>query len=398
MFDHKAFRKPVALTLGVSLLFLAGCQSLAGSGGHLAADSAENAEATALPANAEIRPYLQNVTTDGITILWRSARKTKGEVTITGPDGRSQTLSEPGAVQDHRVRLTGLQPATTYRYAVTQDGKPVWTSEFITARPRGQNGFTFGVMGDMGKGTPAQFAIARQLAQYDPEFTLLTGDIVYFRGAEGDYLPKYFKPYQDLIDDQVFFPTLGNHDILTWLGKPYFRFFELPTGNIESASRYYQFSYGDVDFFGLDSNQAFTKILPQYRWVNAALEASTAKWKVVFFHHPPFSAGKHGDDKGVKEHLVPLFEKHGVDVVFAGHEHNYERIKPMRLHERSGRPITYIVTGGGGTDLRPVGKNENTAYSESIHHFMGVKVENDRISIQAIDQGGRVFDSTVVTK
>ncbi len=397
MFDRLASRKPVALALGVSLLLLGGCQSLSGSGGRLATE-AESAEATALPSNAEIRPYLQNVTVDGITILWRSAKKGLGEVTITGPDGRAQRFPEAGATQDHRIRLTNLHPATTYRYSVTQDGRPVWTSEFKTARPRGQNGFTFGVMGDMGKGTPEQFAIAKQLAQYDPEFTLLTGDIVYFRGAEGDYLPKYFKPYQDLIDDQVFFPTLGNHDILTWLGKPYFRFFELPTGNVEAAGRYYQFSYGDVDFFGLDSNQAFTKLLPQYRWVKAALEGSTAKWKVVFFHHPPYSAGKHGDDKGVKEHLVPLFEKYGVDVVFAGHEHNYERIKPMREFESSGRPITYIVTGGGGTDLRPVGKNARTAYSESIHHFMGVTVDDQRISIQAIDQGGRVFDSTVVTK
>lgn len=392
-----ATRKSIALALGVSLLFLGGCQSFAGSGAQLATE-ANTAEATALPANAEIRPYLQNVTTEGITVLWRSARKGVGELALTGPDGRVQHFSEPGAVKDHRIRLSGLQSATTYRYSVSMDGKPVWTSTFQTARPRGQNDFSFGVMGDMGKGTPAQFAIARQLAQYNPEFTLLTGDIVYFRGAEGDYLPKYFKPYQDLIDNQVFFPTLGNHDILTWLGKPYFRFFELPTGNVEAAGRYYQFSYGDVDFFGLDSNQAFTKLLPQYRWVKAALAESTAKWKIVFFHHPPYSAGKHGDDKGVKTHLVPLFEQYGVDVVFAGHEHNYERTKPLREYESAGRPITYIVTGGGGTDLRPVGKNARTAYSESIHHFMGVKVEDQRISIQAIDQGGRVFDATVVTK
>lgn len=397
MLRSSVFRKPAALALSASLLVLGGCQNLSGSGGQLATES-ESAEATALPANAEIRPYLQNATPDGITLLWRSAKKGVGEVSITAPDGSTQHFSEPGATQDHRIRITGLHGGAAYRYAVTMDGRPIWTSTFRTARPRGQNGFTFGVMGDMGKGSPEQFAIANQLARYSPEFTLLTGDIVYFRGAEGDYLPKYFKPYQDLIDDQVFFPTLGNHDILTWLGKPYFRFFELPTGNVEAAGRYYQFSYGDVDFFGLDSNQAFTKILPQYRWVKAALAESSAKWKIVFFHHPPYSAGKHGDDKGVKEHLVPLFETYGVDVVFAGHEHNYERIKPMREAADGGRPITYIVTGGGGTDLRPVGKNERTAYSESIHHFMGVKVEDRQISIQAIDQGGRVFDATVVSK
>ncbi len=389
--------KPVAIALGISLLLLSGCQNAVGSGGRFATES-ESAEATDLPDNAEIRPYLQNVTTEGITILWRSAAKGVGEVTLTGPDGEVRRFTEAGAAQDHRIRLSDLHPATTYRYAVAQAGKPVWTSTLTTARPRGQNGFTFGVMGDMGKGSPEQFAIAKQLAQFGPEFTLLTGDIVYFRGAEGDYLPKYFKPYQDLIDDQVFFPVLGNHDILTWLGKPYFRFFDLPTGNVEAAGRYYQFSYGDVDFFGLDSNQAFTKILPQYRWIKSALEASTAKWKIVFFHHPPYSAGKHGDDKTVQEHLVPLFETYGVDVVFAGHEHNYERIKPVRQFESAGRPITYIVTGGGGTDLRPVGKNERTAYSQSIHHFMGVKVEDQRIAIQAIDQAGRVFDAVEVTK
>lgn len=391
-----AKRPPVALALGFSLL-LAGCQSVSGAGSQLATEE-QSAEATKLPSNAEIRPYLQNVTSEGITVLWRSAKKELGEVTVTAPGGQSRRLEEPGSGQDHRVRISGLQPATTYRYTVSQAGRQVWSSSFTTAHPRGRNGFTFGVMGDMGKGTPEQFAIARELGKFDPDFTLLTGDIVYFRGAEGDYLPKYFKPYQDLIDDQVFFPTLGNHDILTWLGKPYFRFFELPTGTAEAASRYYQFSYGDVDFFGLDSNQAFTKLLPQYRWVKGALAESTAKWKVVFFHHPPYSSGKHGDDKGVKEHLVPLFEQYGVDVVFAGHEHNYERTKPIKEFDSTARPITYIVTGGGGTDLRPVGKKEFTAYSESIHHFMGVRVEDRAITIQAIDQGGRVFDSTVVTK
>ena len=127
--------------------------------------------------------------------------------------------------------------------------------------------------------------------------------------------------------------TLGNHDVRVDGGRYEF-------GPLGMPGRYYQRRVGDVSLFLLDSNNLGPA---QLRWLDGALRRTDAVWKVVAFHHPPFSCGGYLGDQRVRRALVPLFERRDVDLVLSGHDHNYQRFR------RAG--VTYVVHGGGGARL-----------------------------------------------
>ena len=118
---------------------------------------------------------------------------------------------------------------------------------------------------------------------------------------------------------------------------------------------YYSFDWGNVHFVGLDTELTGPE---QAAWLDADLAATDKPWKIVFGHKPPYSSGEHGSDGAFRNHFVPLIEKHGVQLVLNGHEHDYERTRPIEN-------VTYVVTGGGGRHLRSVGTSGFTAYSGS---------------------------------
>src|SRR5690606_2753983 len=135
--------------------------------------------------------------------------------------------------------------------------------------------------------------------------------------SPSDFVRKFERPYKPVLDAGVqFYATLGNHD------EPAQRFYKPFNMN---GNRYYAFDKDDVDFFVLDS----TYVTPaQVTWLGEALERSDAGWKIAYFHHPIYSSGeKHGSETDLRVLVEPLFIRHGVDVVFAGHEHFYERLK-----------------------------------------------------------------------
>ena len=126
----------------------------------------------------------------------------------------------------------------------------------------------------------------------------------------------------------------------------------------------------------------------QRSWLEADLAASDAPFTVVVLHRPPFSSGSHGSSDGVRDAFVPLFADR-VDLVLAGHDHDYER-----THAIDG--VTYIVTGGGGIGTRAVGDSEFTALSVQVAHFVHVSVDENEIRVVAIDGIGESFDSIVI--
>jgi 3',5'-cyclic AMP phosphodiesterase CpdA len=129
----------------------------------------------------------------------------------------------------------------------------------------------------------------------------------------------------------------------------------------------------------------------QAAWLEADLSRSELPWTVVYSHVPPFSSGAHGDSATFKKVFVPILEKHGVDLVLSGHEHNYERFKPIG-------GIHYVVTGGGGRYTREVGAGSKTAFSESVLHFVYVEVASNQLEMHAIDGMGTEFDSLLIDK
>ncbi len=244
----------------------------------------------------------------------------------------------------------------------------------------------FAVIGDTGTGGIDQWRLAQQLiavhSKFPFEFVLMTGDNMYGSETEQDYVNKFEAPYKQLLDAGVkFYASLGNHDDTD---QVFYEPFNM------GGKRFYSFRpKADFRVYALDSNYMSEE---QMAWLEKELDDSTSRWKVAFFHHPPYSTGgRHGSDVQLRQALEPLFIKHGVDVVFTGHEHFYERIKPQQ-------GIHYFVTGGGGKLRRgDIGGGELHAKGfDQGFHFMLIEVAGDAMHFQVITEVGKTVDSGVI--
>jgi hypothetical protein len=255
--------------------------------------------------------------------------------------------------------------------------------------PRKDGSVRFAVLGDTGTGGSAQQKVANQIAAahaaYPFEFVLLLGDNLYGSEGQDDYEEKFARPYKPLLDAGVkFYAALGNHD------DPSQRLYKLFNMNGE---RFYSFKapQGSVRFFALDSNYMLQE---QLTWLEKELAASDSDWKIAFFHHPIYSSGdKHGSDLELRKQIEPLFLKHGVSVVFTGHEHFYERLKPQH-------GIHYIISGAGAKLRRgDIGKSDMTAKGfDQGYTFMLIEIIGDEMHFQTISEVGKTVDSGVLKR
>ena len=127
----------------------------------------------------------------------------------------------------------------------------------------------------------------------------------------------------------------------------------------------------------------------QLTWLADRLTCSENRWQVVYMHHPPYSSGAHGSDLELRGAIESTLVTGGADIVFTGHDHSYERTIPQR-------GVTYVVTGGGGARIRPVGHSDFTAVSEADLHFVLVKVANGSMRVTALDGDGEQLDDFVL--
>ena len=250
----------------------------------------------------------------------------------------------------------------------------------------------FAVIGDYGADGPAEAAVATRLKSWHPEFVITLGDNNYDSGAEATIENNIFKHYGEFITDDAtttrFFPSLGNHDWYTAGALPYFAHFVLP-GN----ERYYDFVRGDVHFFVINSDppsepDGVTADSVQAHWLRDGLAASKATWKIVYFHHPPYSSGFHGSSTFMQW----PFALWGADVVLAGHEHNYERLVV------GGMP--YFVNGLGGKTKRdctvptPVDLQDKSRICyDNDYGAMLVEASAESMSFKFIAQDAALIDS-----
>jgi 3',5'-cyclic AMP phosphodiesterase CpdA len=241
----------------------------------------------------------------------------------------------------------------------------------------------FAVIGDSGTGDSAEFQVGQELEQYRQrvgfDFVIMLGDNIYDNHSPDDFTKKFELPFKPLLDAGVkFYASLGNHDDpnVERLYKPF---------NM-GGERYYVFKKGDVAFFVLDSNYMDPT---QLAWLEKNLQSSQAKWKIAYFHHPLYSDGKaHGPDLDLRARIAPLFQKYGVNVVFSGHEHMYERIKPED-------GIAYFISGNSGKlmdhNLRPSPLMQ--AGLDTDRGFMLIEISGDKMYFQAISRTGKTVDS-----
>jgi 3',5'-cyclic AMP phosphodiesterase CpdA len=297
-----------------------------------------------------------------------------------------QDPADPSGLQ-WIARLTELEPGALYCYALDELSEP---AGFRTApSPLANAPVRFVVFGDSGKEGERQAAVRAQLDTVPFDLMLHTGDIVYGDAGLARYERDFFGAYAELLKNVPVFPTIGNHEYQNDRGAPYRQVFALPeNGGADGAERWYSFDWGDVHFVALDTEQVGDA---QSAWLAQDLANNQLPWKVVYLHRPPYSSGYHGSSPAVRKAFSALFEEHGVQVVFAGHDHDYERTRVIN-------GVTYIVTGGGGHSTRSVGRSAFTAFSEDVLHFVYGEVKGDTLLLHAIDATGREFDSARIPR
>jgi 3',5'-cyclic AMP phosphodiesterase CpdA len=245
------------------------------------------------------------------------------------------------------VILDDLEPATLYYYKVSGlDEKEFY---FKTAPTEGEaRPVRVWILGDSGSGDERAEKVRDAFYQFNEgpgtDLILLLGDAAYDLGSDADYQEAFFEMYPDTLATTPVISAPGNHDFKTDLGAPYFEIFSLPvdgkTGGLASGTEsYYSFNFANIHFVSLDTEISDRSPDGEmYQWLVADLKANNQDWTVVFFHHPLYSKGRHdSDNKGssmayLREHYTPVFETYGVDLIFSGHNHNYERSFPLFGH------------------------------------------------------------------
>jgi hypothetical protein len=249
------------------------------------------------------------------------------------------------------------------------------------ALPLKDGSVRFAVMGDTGTADREQYETGAQMAAFHAKFpftfVIMVGDNLYGSERPQDFASKFEKPYHALIDAKVeFYAALGNHDDPN---QRYYKLFGM------GGERYYTFKKGNAEFFVLDSNYMNPE---QLSWLDKELSGSRADWKIAYFHHPLYSNGMHGSETDLRSVLEPIFVKYNVNVVFAGHEHFYERIKPQH-------GIYYFIDGSGG-QLRKgdVHRDALTDVAfDTDYTFMLVEIVDKNLYFQTISRTGKTVDS-----
>ena len=262
---------------------------------------------------------------------------------------------------------------------------PLYAQELTL--PLKKDSVRFAAIGDMGNGNKEQFDVAGQMLSYRGKFpfgfVLMLGDDLIGGHAPTDYQSKFELPYKPLLDAGVeFYAVLGNHDISN---ERFYKLFNM------GGQQYYTYRKGNVRFFALDSNYMTPQELT---WLEKELQNAGSDWRICYFHHPLYSSGSfHGSATELRLLLEPLFVKYGVQVVFAGHEHVYERVKPQK-------GITYFTEGASGelrkgnlrkTDLTAVGYDQDRS-------FMLVEVAGDELYFQTVSRTGQTVDSGMIRR
>ncbi len=334
--------------------------------------------------------YLQRVEANQITVMWETNVDGFGVVEFgTAADSLNQAAYSPQlADSHHEVVLTDLQPDTRYWYRVRTQlvgGATDLLGDVRSFRTAVEPGtaFSFMAYGDNRTQSDVHTRLINRMWQdahdEDVRFLVSTGDLVTNASPWDEWQTEFFEPALPLMGDIPYYTSLGNHE---GNHESYYYYLDLP-GN----ESWYSTEYGDLELFAINSSAPYDAESPQGQWLDAALSESTSTWKAVFFHHPPYACtpSRKPGDLGIQEHVVPVLERHGVQLALLGHDHLYGRSRTLN-------GVTYVITGGGGAPQYPSEPDEINEICRTEYHYCIVDVEPNELRLRAIGIDGDLID------
>lgn len=416
-------------------------------------------------------PYLQSATSNSIIIRWRTNVATRSRVRYGADTNHlDKSVDDNSLVIEHQLKLTGLTAETRYFYSIgslqdtLQFGKDNY---FTTLPPAGKEGYyRVGVFGDCGLNSINQYMVRDAFVNYLGNNYLnawiLLGDNAYNDGLDAEFQAKFFNVYKDkLLKKYPLFPAPGNHDYHDIDFKAgyaqmnhhtaYYQNFTMPvngeSGGVPSHNpSFYSFDIGNIHFLSLDSYgmeenkyMLYDTAGPQAQWIKKDLEANKNKgWVVAYWHHPPYTMGSHNSDEeselgDVREKLLPILERYGVDLVLCGHSHVYERTRLMKgyfgkeadfnekkynlgsssglndgstnadpyIKDASNQGTVYVVTGSAG----PVGGIQKSFPHAAMYYSNGtiggatmLEVQGNKLEVKWICADGVIRDHFTMMK
>ncbi len=353
-------------------------------------------------------PMVQQVTQDGFALFWRVHPEQPSQVSLrssgtTQPAG--DPLVSPQSAGGNIATFSGLLPGHTYDYEISCRGRTL-AGHTVRTAPAHARGFRFLAFGDSGTGGWWQNRLADGMAGWRPDLILHTGDLIYPHGRIEDNHRKFFQPYAGLLAEIPVYVSLGNHEYkLPGADPPDQPFVFPPNGpKGQPPEHHFWFDYAGARFVAIDSNndEAFFRevVAP---WLDEVLGSAGERWKIVFFHEPVYTHGKYPPAAKLLNTIVPVMDRRGVELVLCGHNHMYERTRPLRGGGivPDGQGTVYITTGAGGANLaeaRLPMPETIAAWNDRQHSFTVADVAADRIVLRQMGVWGGLLDECHVLR
>jgi len=404
-------------------------------------------------------PYLQSGTTSSIIIKWRTSTPVSSKVLYgTHSDNLNKEVILSEKVVDHEVKIEELKAHTKYYYAVGTEEEMLTEDDptyyFISAPEKDYPEVVhIWATGDFGTGDRepenVKNAYMKFRRDHHTDVWLMLGDIAYYYGKDEEFQKSIFgDTYKYMMRNTVIWPTPGNHDMRSADSEtetgPYYDIFTVPTkgevgGEPSDTEAYYSYNYGDIHFISMDSEDTPRQVFSDMaRWLQRDLQQDDHNWKIVYFHHPPYTKGSHNSDmdldshgrmKEMRENILPILEDYGVDLVLSGHSHIYERSylikghygyskdfdpdsmiiqydnekkknKSAFLKKEDNYGTVYIVCGVSGS-RPPVGTCNHPAMAVckgNSHGSMSIEIRDNLLLGVFVDEFGKTKDSFTITK
>lgn len=369
-------------------------------------------------------PYLDGVSRRQAMIRWETDTVTHAWLTYGPPNNCEQFMTVSPPSTKFREMIYGLPEGSELCYQIYLPYKDQETDieriykvaqgSFSIAKPAEETSFNFIAFGESGSGSIEQLELAEQINKLRPDFVVHTGGLTE-TGLNLQANEQFFFPYDEILRHAPFYIALGKSeygngeakDAVEFLKENYNPFHQMPlTGR---PPYYYYVLHANASFFFLDANSLLGIKIPhlitsasyQIRWLDYNLGRARAPWKIVVINAPLYSSSMEKPLTALRETLAPIFEKHNVQIVLQGNQHNYERTTPIRwdkVAEKNG--TVYLTIGAGGKPMQeksPLGEEDEwSAFFSTVPSYTTFSIKGRNMEIKTYDSSNGLIDSAAV--